>query len=275
MNIEIRDITEIADVKAVEQLQMDVWGGDPGMIVPDHLLVTIQKNGGLLLGAFDESGEVVGFVLGFLGLTKEGALKHCSHMAGVHPKVRDANLGYRLKLAQREAVLAQGYDHITWTFDPLESRNANLNFRKLGAVCHTYYRNVYGEMSDEVNAGMPSDRFEVDWWLKDEPVLARLEERWQPPQFAELEDAGVQVINPSIRGDLPRPTDRPHKPAGRRYLIEIPRHIHQIKRWDMALAHAWRLQNRALLEEAFANGYQVTDFIHDQGHSYYLLAAPG
>ena len=58
-------------------------------------------------------------------------------------------------------------------------------------------------------------------------MLARVDERWQPPLLADLEAAGVQVINPSVLSDLPRPTDRLHQPAGPRYLIEIPPHIHQ------------------------------------------------
>ena len=100
-------------------------------------------------------------------------------MAGVHPAYRNRGLGYSLKLAQREHVLAQGIDLITWTFDPLETRNATLNFHKLGAVCNTYLPNLYGDMRDGLNAGLPSDRFQVDWWIASERVAQRL--AGQPP----------------------------------------------------------------------------------------------
>ena len=158
-----------------------MWDLPDVEVVPLHVLITAAKNGGLLLGAFD--GETLaGFVFGFPGLTPDGKLKHCSHMAGVHPAYRDRGLGYSLKLAQRLHVLAQGIDLITWTFDPLETRNATLNFHKLGAICNTYLPNLYGEMHNGLNAGLPSDRFQVDWWIASERVAQRL----QPPSNSPL-----------------------------------------------------------------------------------------
>ncbi|HSN73476.1 MAG TPA: GNAT family N-acetyltransferase, partial [Anaerolineae bacterium] len=177
--ITIHPLTTHDEIHAVEQLQRDAWGVPDLEIVPLHMLITPPRNGGLLLGAYD--GErLVGFVFGFLGLTADGRLKHCSHMAGVHPDYRDQGVGYQLKLAQRGHVLAQGIDLITWTFDPLETRNAGLNFHKLGAVCNTYLRNLYGEMHDVLNAGLPSDRFQVDWWVGSQRVAERLRVRDDP-----------------------------------------------------------------------------------------------
>src|SRR6185436_11873728 len=106
--------------------------------------------------------------LGFLGTTDGPAsrpamtrLKHCSHQLGVLPAYRDQDIGYRLKLAQRDWVNLQGVRLITWTYDPLESRNARLNIARLGAVCRTYRREPYGVMEDTLNAGVPADRFQV------------------------------------------------------------------------------------------------------------------
>ena len=70
-----------------------------------------------------------------------------------------------MKTYQREHVLRQGLDLITWTYNPLLARNAQLNIAKLGAVCTTYLPNLYGPMRDGLNAGLPSDRFQVDWWI--------------------------------------------------------------------------------------------------------------
>ena len=170
MTVEIRPIQAHDEYWAVEQLQREVWGLADVEIVPNHLLLTAQKNGGLLLGAFDvppegEEEQFVGFVFGFVGLSSGGGVKHCSHMAGVAPAYQNQNLGYRLKLAQRQQVLSQGIDLATWTFDPLESRNANLNFRKLGATSRTYLRDLYGSMRNTLNVGLPSDRFQVDWHI--------------------------------------------------------------------------------------------------------------
>jgi predicted GNAT superfamily acetyltransferase len=171
--ITIHPLTTHDEIFAVEQLQRDAWGVPEVDVVPLHMLITPPRHGGLLLGAFD--GErLAGFVFGFLGLTADGRLKHCSHMAGVHPDYRDHGVGYQLKLAQREHAMAQGLDLITWTFDPLETRNAWLNFHKLGVICRTYIRNLYGPMRAAINVGLPSDRFEVEWWIRSERVVERL-----------------------------------------------------------------------------------------------------
>ena len=153
--IEISLVQTHDEYRAVERIQRVVWGHGDLDVVPDHLLVTMQKNGGLVLGAFETLPEeglgpqeehAIGLALGFVGRSPAGMIKHCSHMVGVAPAYQNQNVGYRLKLAQREHVLAQGIDLITWTFDPLESRNARLNFRKLGGTCNTYLREVYGHM---------------------------------------------------------------------------------------------------------------------------------
>ena len=118
MSTEIRPIRTHREYRAVEQLQHEIWGLEKVEIVPDHLLLTAQKNGGLVLGAFaasqgGESNLLVGFVFGFVGLSSSGQVKHCSHIAGVKPAYQNQNLGYQLKLAQRQHVLSQGLDLIT------------------------------------------------------------------------------------------------------------------------------------------------------------------
>ena len=121
----------------------------------------------MLLGVF-VNDELIGFVFGFPGIepTPDGPRpKHCSHILGVLPDHRDGGVGFALKRAQWQMVRHQGLDHVTWTYDPLLSRNAHLNIARLGAVCSTYRRSEYGDMRDGLNAGLPSDRFQVDWWV--------------------------------------------------------------------------------------------------------------
>ena len=276
MNVEIRPIRTQAEYRAVEQLQREVWGLEEVEIVPDHLLLTAQKNGGLVLGAFDASladknEGLVGFVFGFAGLSPTGHVKHCSHMAAVMPAYQDQNLGYRLKLAQREHVLAQGLDLITWTFDPLESRNASLNFHKLGTLCRTYVRDLYGRMRDALNVALPSDRFEVESHIASSHVGDRIKGGVQRPSLSQWQAAGVPLLNRPLPGDPPRPTDTLRPFEGERLLIEIPAYFQTIKAIDMELARAWRLHTRALFEAAFNDAYVVTDLLFQAGHSCYLL----
>lgn len=280
MAIEIRPLHSVPEYRAVEQLQREIWGLDDVEIVPDHVLLTAQKNGGLVLGAFDvqpETGEeqLIGFVFGFLGLTPEGQIKHCSHIAGVAPAYQNQNVGYRLKLAQRDFVLRQGIELITWTFDPLESRNARLNFHKLGVTCNTYLRDLYGSMRDSLNVGVPSDRFQVDWHINSHHVISRLRGEYSTPKLQSLLDEGAIIVNRVRPGDPPHPPDTTLPLEGKQLLVQIPSHFQAIKAVDIELARAWRAHSRMLFEAAFARGYVAVDLLFEGGESFYLLLSAG
>lgn len=276
MALVYRRIETHEEYRAVEDLQAQVWGSDARDIVPLHLLLTASKHGGLTLGAFDTSltppDDLIGFVFGFVGLTADGQVKHCSHMLGVLPQYRDRGIGEELKRRQRDYVLAQGITLMTWTFDPLQSRNARLNIRKLGAVCCTYARNLYGTMSDQVNAGVPSDRFEVAWHLASRHVERRLARAEPAPSFDALTAHGVSVLNegpPGAAADAPANVCR--APSGDSVLIRFPTDIQTIKQTRPAEALTWRMQLRELCETAFAGGYTVVDVLSEGACSYYLL----
>ena len=276
----IRLLETPEEMAAVESLQSAVWPGSETDVVPAHMLITVAHNGGLVLGAFVDE-KLVGFVFGFPGLetTPDGPRpKHCSHMAGVHPDHRDSGLGFALKRAQWQMVRHQGLDHITWTYDPLLSRNAQLNIARLGAVCSTYHRSEYGDMRDGLNAGLPSDRFQVDWWLNTKRVERRLGKRARPTlKLNHLARVGVRPhYTPQTGPDnLPRPPE--HFPPLEAQLIaaEIPSDFMTLKSADFALARDWRFFSREFFETAFAKGYLVTDFIYDKGgegpRSFYIL----
>jgi predicted GNAT superfamily acetyltransferase len=274
MTISIRPIQTIAEYRACEALQRRVWSmPDDLEVVPLHLLLTVHKGGGLLLGAFDGE-ELVGFVFGFPGRGQDGRFKHSSHMLGVAPEFRSAGIGYQLKLAQRESALDQGFDVVSWTYDPLQSRNAYLNFHKLGTVCQTYFRDYYGPMTDELNVGLPSDRFQVDWWVASKRVECRLAGE---AEESVLGSAFQVNATGHTRGGLLRPgglADRLEAPVLR---VEIPGDIQSIKSADPGLALEWRFAMRQVFETCFAAGYTVVDFLShktDSGRqSFYILRA--
>jgi predicted GNAT superfamily acetyltransferase len=280
----IRAVDSVADMFQVEELQRIVWSGDETEVIPVHMLLTVAHNGGILLGAFD--GErMIGFVFGFLGTDEQSPdrvamarLKHCSHQLGVHPDYRGRGVGLELKLAQRQAVIDQGVRLATWTYDPLMSRNAHLNVRRLGAICRTYLRNIYGDLRDELNRGLPTDRFMVEWWLTSSRVAARLDASRRSLDLAHFRSGGAKLLNPAsfLGNGLPEPSSNPSAPEGTFLLIEIPSDFMVIKRQDPELSLAWRMHSRQVFEGAFAAGYLVTDFVHvaedDGRRSYYLLS---
>ena len=265
------------EMSAVESLQREVWQGSETDVVPAHVFITAVHNGGLVIGAFDNH-RMIGFVFGFPGLesTPDGPRpKHCSHMMGVHSDFRDLGVGFALKRAQWQMVRHQGLDHITWTYDPLLSRNAYLNISKLGAVCNTYRRSEYGEMRDGLNAGLPSDRFQVDWWINTRRVDRRLSKRPRRPlkldNFSKAELQPLYAVQHPTGGS-PYPPEHFSPLDGRLALAEIPSEFSALKDADFVLARDWRFFSREVFETAFSEGYIVTDFVFDQGRSFYVLS---
>ncbi|MBC7097593.1 GNAT family N-acetyltransferase [Candidatus Bipolaricaulota bacterium] len=256
-----------------EALQKAVWGFDDVAVVPDHVLHTIVEGGGLLLAAYDGVGpgrEMVGFVLSLVGWWEVGKrLRHQSLMAAVRPDWQGKGVGYLLKCAQRQHVLAQGIDLITWTFDPLESRNAHFNLNKLGAVVTRYMPNYYGEFRDVRNRGLPTDRFLCEWRLRSPRTEAHLGGRTEP----RLSLGRAEAINRTRR--LPSGL---RAPAGFRpglsapqLLFEIPKDLQALRRADLELARAWRLESRQALSLYFSEGWWVVGLFHQGERSFLVL----
>jgi len=273
----IRLLEKPEEMNAVIELQRVVWPGSETEVTPAHVLITAAHNGGLILGAYEED-ILIGFVFGFPGidmLPDGPQLKHCSHMLAVRPEARDAGLEFALKRAQGQMLRQQGLTHATWTYDPLLSRNAHLNIAKLAATCNTYLGSYYGEMSDGLNIGLPSDRFQVDWWLTSRRVERRLGKH---PRGALSLDNLIQAgcrplyaVQPLQDNLLQPPENIP--PFGEKVLaVEIPPDFMALKAADMELAKGWRFFTRDFFEAAFSSGYIVTDFIFEQGRSFYVLS---
>lgn len=279
--IEIRSLTPEDDLTEAEDLQRRIWTGSETDIIPIHLLVALIHNGGMVLGAFDQE-RLVGLLTGFLGAYTDNnerhAIKHASHSLGVDPEYRDKHIGFRMKAMQRELSLQNGIRLVTWSYDPLQSRNANLNIRRLGAVCQHYYVNYYGDMRDGINVGHPSDRFKAEWWITSNRVVERMEGQRGALDLAHFIAGGARSVNSATLGknNFPHPSESPAALEGAVILMEIPPDIHALREHDADLALAWRMHTRELFEKAFGKGYLVTDFIYLKGEkiprSYYVLS---
>jgi predicted GNAT superfamily acetyltransferase len=280
--LSIRPLSTPDEMVLVEELQRAVWVGNETEIVPVHMLLAVAQGGGVILGAF-EGTRLVGMVFGFLGVDSADpdrvamARLRIVHMLAVHPTARNRSIGFRLKLEQRAVIVSQGIRLATWTYDPLLSLNAHLNIRRLGALCRTYVREAYGEMRDGLNAGLPSDRFDVEWWVTSNRVAARLEARRPPLDLVHFLEGGAQKVNPaSLRADgWPEPADDLEPMEANLLLAEIPPDFQALRSADLGLARAWRQHSRALFEQAFGLGYLVSDFVYLRGETspraYYIL----
>lgn len=236
--IYLRQFEGLADCHACANMQRLVWGDEPTM--DEALLLVVGRHGGIAVGAFDANQNMLGFAVSILSDAHDpranGGLSQHSHIAAVLPEHKSSGLGTRLKLAQRDVALARGINLMTWTFDPLESLNAAFNMRKLGAICRTYLVNAYGNMTDHFNRGIPSDRFEAEWWMDgSQPWRARA-----AAPTAQME-------------------------------IEIPLDYQAMKKRDADEAMAWRLKTRAQFLAAFADGFVAVGHTMRNQRSFHLL----
>jgi predicted GNAT superfamily acetyltransferase len=256
MGFSIRDLKTYEEMLAVSQLQRTIWGlQDPMFALYPPLLNTISKNGGVVLGAFsDESDELIAFLVGFLGREAKGPLKLCSQAMGVLPEWRRQGVGEALKQAQRDRAISQELPLITWTFDPLEAPNAYLNLHKLRAISRTYWRNVYGTNFGKLNAGLPTDRLLVEWWVRGDRVLQNLK--------VDLAEA-ASVFEVVGRGYERRIVGMNYDLVTDVLLLESVPDIHGLKAANMDLAYDWRLKIRGAFENYFGRGYVAVDFRTD------------
>lgn len=270
----IRELTTLEDCRAVAALEKEVWGyTDSEDVVPPPVLIVSIKRGGILLGGFDGAGSLKGFVYS-IPAVKNGRLTQWSHMLGVTRDARNSGLGFRLKLAQRERAREMGIDLIEWTFDPLQTVNAFLNFVRLGVVVEEYEENIYGDSSSPLHHGSPTDRFVAEWHVNAPHVERRIAAAGLIARDQSVTDA--PVINPSLSGTPLRPGSADLSLSDRRVLVEIPAGFTDIQTVNPALARDWRLTTREVFQRYFARGYRAVDFFHAPGadRGQYLLALP-
>ena len=264
----IRDLESIEDLRKVPALEQAVWGGDDRDIVPVLLLIAAKEAGSILIGAFDEH-RLIGFVFGFPGL-EHGKISIHSHMTAVLPQYRDLNLGYQLKLKQRERSLAMNIPLITWTFDPLQARNAHFNFAKLGVVSDRYKIDFYGRESTSTLHQNGTDRLWVSWLLNSD----RVRELMTPAAAQPLSKQPEVLLVGSDERSRPARGDLRSALTASVVGIQIPSEIGSIEEEDSALASDWRQATRWAFTECLKAGFYVANFLRgssSQSPGTYLL----
>jgi predicted GNAT superfamily acetyltransferase len=270
--ITIRDLETVSDIEPMLRLEKEVWGLNDADVTPLTLVVALKAAGSILLGAF-ESGELVGFALAFPSF-EHGKIGLHSHMLAVRPSHREYGLGHSLKLAQRERALAMGITEMTWTFDPLRSLNAHLNFNKLGVVSDSYRVDFYGPQTSSHLHSNGTDRLWVTWHMADSRVQERLNGK---NGSAEVLDT-LRHLEPLVRfngNGEPAEGDLSVSLSRQRIAIEIPRDMDRIEHTNKELARQWRLTTRRAFTAALNAGFVVKEFCRSirgqQGPGAYLL----
>ena len=244
-NIRIGPVITLAEFESCVEVQLAVWGYSDGDLIPKRVFIVADRIGGQVIGAFDRD-LLVGFAMALPGYRDGKAYLH-SHMLAVLPEYRNAGLGRRMKLAQRDEALTRGIDLMEWTFDPLEIKNAHLNIARLGAISRRYIPDFYGPSTSPLQGGLPTDRLVAEWWLRS-PRVQRI--------------LGEQTAGP---------TTVPDEVVER---VAVPGTVYDWKRSpdQRNLAESLQTNNRLALESAFARGLAVTGYERSpQGDGCFLL----
>jgi predicted GNAT superfamily acetyltransferase len=252
--ITIRELREVRDLNALVDLQQAIWNMPAADCVPPHTMRAVTYNGGVVIGACDEA-RVVGLCFGFPSKRGDQVMLW-SFMTGVHPNYQGQGIGCQLKLAQRRWAETNGYDSIGWTYDPMQRGNANFNFNRLGVIVRRYYVDFYGEMADELNAGLASDRFEAEWAIDSNPTPPVLDTARIPFLLQRQADA-IVLDQTSLEGST--------------CAVEIPFDLKTLKHDNMEQAVEWQLALRAVMQQALTREFAVVGFVNQPPRCWYVL----
>jgi predicted GNAT superfamily acetyltransferase len=268
----IRELASLGDLHQAGAVEREVWGAADLDLVPLALAVATREAGNLWIGAFD-GAKLAGFAFGFLGMEEGRVILH-SHQLAVLDSYRNSNLGYKLKLAQRDHALALSLQQITWTFDPLQSKNAHFNFAKLGVVSDRYKPDFYGPETSSILHRNGTDRLWVRWPISSRRVQTRLQGKDNRTEMLDALSTLLPLVH--FNGDgKPNRTDLSAALSRQRIAIAIPSDIASIEQKDLPLAREWREATRWAFSEALKAGFFVAEFCRtvrgQQGPGVYLL----
>ena len=238
--IEVRPCHGIPEFEACLRVEREVWKSSDIDVVPIPLFVVASETGGQVLGAY-HGEDLVGFTLAIAGWRAGKPFLH-SHMTAVLDGFRDRGVGRKLKLYQREDALARGINRVEWTFDPLVTKNAYLNFMRLGAIARRYLPNVYGITTSPLHGSLPTDRLVAEWHLKSDRVLRILGEKSASMRFGK-----------------------------RTRRIQIPANIEELRGTHPSGALEVQSEVRSQFQKWFGEGYAVIAVGASTGGTDYIL----
>ena len=274
MPITFKQLKTLEDLIPCGYLQEAVWKFNKSDIIPPRFMRVLCKHGGFAMGAFDDN-TMIGFVFGVPAIHYGKPSQH-SHMLAVLPEYRNHNIGFRLKIAQREEALRRNIDLITWAFDPLQSRNAHLNINKLGVIACSYDINLYGEeTSSKLHSGLGTDRLLAEWWLVSDKVKTVIDGPIQDAvKKAPAKGLNINKTEHDEQGFL-IPAEPNLTLTDNILLLEIPNDIEKMKGSNIEAARRWRELIQKTFLHYFDAGYYVNSLeVERDGNTrrtYYVL----
>jgi predicted GNAT superfamily acetyltransferase len=275
MTIRVEELTSHEAFAACRAVQHAV-GTASGELLSAPILVGIQRSGGLVLGAWDDTDPTPSFLGCLVDLVATGRrAARLTLFRGVLPERRGRGIGYRLRCVERERLRGETVAVVRWAIDPLRSVDAHVAMNKLGAVAVGYERDLYGPSEADRDRGLATDRLVVEWRLDSPRVCAIIDQGRLPPHFdLGLDRMGVVTRTTATESGGRRLLGTRQTLSGEVLLAEIPADLDRI-RDEEDVRRAWRLGTRELFEEMLAEKYLITGFVHQGGRSFHLFERTG
>ncbi len=236
--MEISIIKDSSEIEKFMEIIKSAWASDNAIYQFYDTLHSMPYHGGFLLGAYDND-KMVGMSFSYPGFRNNKVYLY-SHMTGVINNKKYSNIGYELKIKQKELALDYGYDLIVWTFDPMMSLNAYFNLNKLGALSRNYIDNFYGNMRDGINRGVPTDRLVAEWYIKNS-----YNKSYEKPEYINTIDEN-NIYFSEIKSDL--------------IALRIFNNYGELKNTDLNKAVKIKLEYRHIFHELLNKNYTVINF---------------
>jgi predicted GNAT superfamily acetyltransferase len=268
IKVGIGPFRNMGDYKTCEDIQREVLHAKDIDVIPIPLLLTANRTGGILFGAYSSLGDMVGFIFSMLGSLQGEPAQH-AYILAVRTAYRNFDVGFKLHMALRKESLKRNITRVTCAFDPMQPRNAYFVLGKLSEWAHTYEEDFYGETTCQTDRGLPTDRLLAQWDLEDPNVVRRLE-AGPPRRDFRKELKNTQAINqlvetaPGLLSSSPvnlNCTDS-------RFIFEVPYNLPEIKHRDLGIALEWQARMRKVFHHYFKKDYAATDFwvSEQEGH---------
>src|SRR6056297_247475 len=266
-DIRIKNIKTIENIKTIIKLHKSIWGLDDFEITPPHIYKATLQTGGHILIAY-KNKEPAGFIYGFPGFDGGCSRYFYIHNLGVEKKFRSLGIGLKLNFQLRKILLKESYSTVKWTFDPLESTNANLYIGKMGGIVEDYIKDYYGEMTDKLNKNISSDRLIIKWEIKSSRVVKKLN---SGDSFFTRNDVEKSKCLNFISKDN-KPKNNNYNSDSNFYFLEIPSNYHEIKANSFNIIKEWRVYVRNILQSFLEKGFIIADTVYFNNKFFYVLS---
>jgi len=261
------------DFSACVDLQREVLGGRTRSLWAVPFLTAVQLSGGLVLGArrVERGAGLCGALIDLVAEVNGYPARHTVFRA-VRRSQRNRGIAQRLRAVERAICQQEGVDLIFWSLDPLRSNEAHVALSKLGAVATAHDRNLYGEVHDDENIGLTTDRLRVEWWI-DSPRVVSILDRGNPAPHLRLGIHEMDVMTETrlLQSGVRMLTGFDDAPRAEHVLVEIPVDLDRIRSADPAAAREWRQRSRPMFDRLFESGYVGVGFVHEGGRSFHLF----